>query len=191
MTQSPKPDQNKGEPSSCRRNHIAIAVRLCLIPLIPFLFALAVNRCGQESWYSTIGFVFYVIYLCAVGVAFREAVDLISNKGWSSCCRRGRIAVAAGLYLTPWGLHFAFFPSGLGFIMPLFHNLIAVLVLISATLWQAFGFILLIRAKSPMRSFLVILYFILPASFVIALFPLIGPVALTIVTGFCQILRGN
>ncbi len=189
MTQSPRPDQNKNEATPCRKNHVPIAVGLCLIPLIPSLFALGIGQHCEQSSASTLVFVFWGIYLFALGVALHEAIDLIRNKGVSSCCRKGRNAVMAGLYLTPWGLSSAFFILGPGFTMPLFHNLTAVLVLIAATLWQTFGFILLIRAKSSMRSFLVILFFLLPASFVIALFPLIGPLAIPIINAFCQIPR--
>jgi hypothetical protein len=184
MTQSPRPDQNKNEATPCRKNHVVIAVGLCLIPS---LFALGVGQHCEASSASTLEFVFWGIYLCALGVALWEAINLIRNKGVSSCCRKGRNAVTAGLYLTPWGLSSAFFILGPGFTMPLFYNLIAVLVLITAMLWQALGFILLIHAKSSMRSFLVILFFILPASFVIALFPLIGPFAIPIITALCQI----
>jgi hypothetical protein len=189
MAQSPKPAENKSEVTACKRNHIAIAAGLCLIALIPAMFVLAVGQYGKESSNLDPVFIFWGIYLFALAVAVWEATDLIGKEGLSSCCRKGGAAVTTGLYLTPWAVPFAFFILAPEFIMPIFRNLISVLILIliAATLWQIVGFILLIRSKSSMRSFLVILFFILPASFVILLFPLIVPAIITIVNGLCQI----
>ncbi len=186
MTQSLKLDQIKNESSACAKNHIAIAAGLSLIALIPALFILAVGLHDEESSNQAAVFIFWGLNLLTLAVAIWEAVDLIRNKGVSSCCRKGRIAVAAGLYLTPWAVPFAFFVLAPGFIMPIFHNWISVIILIAATFWQAVGFILLIRTKAPMRSFLLLLFFILPASFIIPLFPLIVPALITIVNAFCQ-----
>jgi hypothetical protein len=184
MTQLLQPAENKSEPSACGKNHIKITAELGIIPLIPPLLGLAAGQPGMESNQIVFILLFLCTYLIILGVALWEAVDLISNKGLSSCCGRGRIAVATGLCLMPWSLPLTELALGPGFIVPFLHNLIIMAVLIATVLWEALGFILLVRTKAPMRSFLVILYFILPAGFILVFFPVIGPAGVTLLNAF-------
>lgn len=165
-----------------------MAVGLFSILLIPLLGLAAILHIGEgvEAVSLAPYLFFWSIVLFILGVALWEAIDLVRNKGLS-CCGKGRIMVAAGLCLVPWALLFTEYFSVLGFMVPFFHNWIVMVILAAAALWQVLGFILIIRAKSPMPSFLVVLFFILPANFVIVFSTLIGPAVITVVNAFCQI----
>ena len=188
MTQSANPIQNKSESSSCGRNHTLLAVRLCLILLVPFLGLAAVGHIdGESSEFRglTPFLLFWSLALLILGLALWKVVELIRNKGLC-CCVKGRSLVAAALCLIPWACIFTGYALSPGFLVPFYNNRFVMVVLCTVALWQAIGFILLIRAKSPMQSFLVLLFFILSANFVLVFSPLIGPALITIVNAFCQ-----
>ena len=162
MTQSLQSDESKSATSACGKNHIAIVVGFCLISVIPgFLYwaggLLPTTLSSTLSGAVTFLLFWGLVYLCILGVVLWEAVNLILNEGLSSCCRKGRIAVAAGICLVPWislitlsGLA----PGGLG----LFLRSELWIFLGVTALWQILGFILLIYARSPVHSFLVIFF---------------------------------
>ena len=84
----------------------------------------------------------------------------------------------------PWALNVIVYATATGLIVPFIRHPLVLLLIVATMLWQAFGFILLLRAKSPLQSFLVLWFFILPTCCTLVLFPLLGPAVITILNAF-------
>jgi hypothetical protein len=188
MTQSPNSVRNTSDLSPCKKNHMELAIRLCLILLILFLGLFMVARIseGSTSGNLTPVFLFWLIAIFILSVGWWEAADLIRNKGLS-CCKMGRAMTAVSLCLIPWAWCLTWCAIAPGFIVPFFIHPIGLVVISTAAFWQVLGFIFLIPARSMKRSFLVVLFFILMANLVLVLFPLLGPILIPILTVFWQV----
>lgn len=83
MTQATEVVQSKDEPSSCTRNHIALAARLFFVLLIPLvgLFLLVHLLAGSERTDSGSFLFFWAMILAILGLALWQCVDLIRKKG--------------------------------------------------------------------------------------------------------------
>lgn len=184
MIQSPQPDQNKSELSACKKNHALNAIGLCLIPFIPFLLCLVGSMYHPESSEWAVLFIFVPVFLFVIGMACWQAVDLIRNKGLLLCCRKGRIAVAVALFSVPTVLFATSCWWSWQSIAPFLHSWIAIALLIATILWQTLGCMLLIRAKSPMQSFLLILLFIPSTCFMLLLLPILVVLCVTLLKMF-------
>jgi hypothetical protein len=185
MTQSPNSFQNISDLSPCKKNHMKLAIRLCLILLIPFLglFVLVNIGGGSHSSNSTFAWLFWFISILIFGFGLREAVALIRGL---TCCKKGRGITGFALCLMPWAWCLTWYAIAPGFLVPFFNNRITQIVICTAALWQILGVILLIRVKSNMQSFLVVSFFILSANCVLILCPLLGPVLITIFNALWQ-----
>ncbi len=184
MTQAIEQNQDKDGSPSCKKSHIGLAAKLCLILLVLLLGLALCQHVSLSKGSSDFGeaVFFWAIVLSILGLARWESIDLIHTKGVSSCCGKGRIAVAASLCAIPWASLLTGLASTPDFLSAFGHNAIEIDYLAATLLWQAVGLILLIRARSPMQSFLVILFFILPAFIMIVLFPIACPIIIGLAT---------